>query len=155
MPNPAKFAAPLTELLKVGRDAGKAGSKAHVKWTDECGEAFHHWKAALRKVSTLHVPKFDKPFYLRTDASRYAIGAVLEQVDEAIGDHYPLAFWSRKLAPGQMQWSPRDQETYAIICAPKRYQSWVGTNRIKVLTDHRSFEYWATEHIDTVSGPAG
>ena len=101
------------------------------------------------------MPKFDRPFYIRTDASRYAIGAVLEQVDEATGDHYPLAFWSRKLAPRQMQWSPREQETYAIICALKRYQSWVGTNRVEVLTDHRSLEYWATEHIDTVASPAG
>ena len=82
MPNYAKFAAPLTELLKVGRDAGKAGSKVRVKWTDECEEAFHHLKAALCEVATLHVPKFDKPFYIRTDASRYAIRATLEQVDE-------------------------------------------------------------------------
>ena len=155
VPNYAKFAAPLTELLKVGRDAGKAGSKVRVKWTDECEEAFHHLKAALCEVATLRVPKFDRPFYIRTDASRYAIGAGLEQVDEATGDHYPLAFWSRKLAPRQMQWSPREQETYAIICALKKYQSWVGTNRVEVLTDHRSLEYWATEHIDTVASPAG
>ena len=155
VPNYAKFAAPLTELLKVGRDAGKAGSKVRVKWTDECGEAFHHLKAPLCEVATLHVPKFDKPFYIRTDASRYAIGAVLEQVDEATGDHYPLAYWCRKLAPRQMQWSPREQETYAIICALKKYQSWVGTNRVEVLTDNRSLEYWATEHIDPVLGPAG
>ena len=126
-----------------------------VKWTDECEEAFHHLKAALCQVATLHVPKFDNPFYIRTDASRYVIGAVLEQVDEATGDHYPLAFWSRKLAPRQMQWSPREQETYAIICALKKYQSWVGTDRVEVLTDHRSLEYWATDYNDTVSGPAG
>ena len=123
MPNYAKFAAPLTELLKVGRDAGKAGSKVRVKWTDECEEAFHHLKAALREVASLHVPKFDKLFYIRTDASRYAIGAVLEQVDEATGDHYPLALWSQKLARRQMQWLPPEQETYTIICAPKKYQS--------------------------------
>ena len=154
MPNDAKIAAPLTELLKVARDAGKAGSKVRVKWTDECEEAFHHLKAALCEVATLHVPKLDKPFYIRTDASRYAIRAVPEQVDEATGIHYPLAFWSRKLAPRRMQRSPREQETYAIICALKKYQSWVGTNGVQVLTDHRYLEYWATEHIDTVLGPA-
>ena len=151
----AKFAAPLTDLLTVGWDAGKAGSKVRVKWTDECEEAFHHLKASLCQVATLQVPRFDRPFYIRTDASKYAIGAVLEQVDEDTGEHYPLALWSRKLAPRRMQWSPREQETYAIICALKKYQSWVETNRVEVLTDHRSLEFWATEHIDTVSGPAG
>ena len=155
VPNYAKFAALLTELLKVGREVGKAGSKVRVKWTDKCEQAFHYLKAALCEVATLHVPKFDRLFYRRTDASRYAIGAVLEQVDEATGDHYPLAFWSRKRTPRHMQWSPREQETYAIIWALKKYQSWVRTNRVDVLTDHRSLKYWATEHIDTVSGQAG
>ena len=66
-----------------------------VKWTDEFEEAFHHLKGALFEIATLHVPRFDKPFYIRTDASMYAIGAVLELVDEATSDHYPLALLSR------------------------------------------------------------
>ena len=151
----ANFAAPLTHLLKMGRDAGKAGSKVRAQWTDECEEAFVQLKAALCHVATLHVRKFSKPVYLRTDASKYALGAVLEQVDDHTGEHYPLAFLSRKLAPNQLQWSPREQKTYAIVCALKKYQSWIGTNRIEVLTDHRSLESPATEHINTVSGPAG
>ena len=151
----ARYAAPLTELLKVGREAGRAGSKVRVQWTDECDEAFVQLKAALCEVATLHVPKFDRPFYLRTDASKYAVGAVLEHQDLETGAHYPLAFWSRKLSPRQMQWSLREQETYAIICALKKYQSWIGTNRVEILTDHRSIEYWSTEHVNTVSGPAG
>ena len=155
VPNYAKLAAPLTEIQKVGRDAGKAGSKLRFKSTNQCEEAFHYLKGALCEVATLHVPKFDKAFYIRTDASRYATGAVSEQVDEATGDNYPLAFWSRKLALHQKQWSPREQEEYTIMCALKKYQSWVGTNRVKVLTDHRSLEFWATEHIHTVWGQAG
>ena len=58
---------------------------------DKCEEAFHHLTAALCEVATLHVPKFDQLFYRKTDASRYAIQPVLEQIDEATGDHYPLA----------------------------------------------------------------
>ena len=61
---------------------------------------------------------------------------------------------TQKLAPRQMQWSQHEQETYTILCAPKKYQSWVGTNRVEALTDHRSFEHGATEHIRTVFGPA-
>ena len=55
----------------------------------------------------------------------------------------------------QIQWSPPEQETYAKIRAVKKYQSSVGTNSVEGLTDHRSLEYWATKHIDTVLGPAG
>ena len=99
----AKYAVPLTELLKVGREAGRAGSKVRVQWSYECDEAFVQLKAALCEVATLHVPKFDSPFYIRTDASKYVVGAVLEQQDSETGAHYPLAFWSRKLSPRQMQ----------------------------------------------------
>ena len=52
----ARYAAPLTELLKVGGEAGRAGSKVRVQWTDECDEAFVQLKAALCEVATLHVP---------------------------------------------------------------------------------------------------
>ena len=150
----AKYAAPLTKLLMVSREAGRAGSKVQVQWTDECDEAFVQLKAGPCEVATLHVPKFDRPFYIRTDASKYAVGAVLEQQDLETGAHHPLAFWSGKLFPRRKQWSPHEQETYAIICALKNYQSWVGTNRVEVLMEHRSLEYWSTEHVNTVSGPA-
>ena len=126
-----------------------------VKLTDECKEAFHHLKAALCKVTTLHVPRFNQSFYIRTDASGYKMRAVLEQLVEANSNHYPYAFWSRMLAPRQIQWLPHEQETYARICAVKKYQSCIGTNRVEGLTDHRSLEYWATAHIRTVSGLAG
>ena len=106
-------------------------------------------------MATLHVPKFDRPLYIRTDASKYAVGAVLKQQDLETGAHYPLAFWLRKLSSRQMQLFSREQETYAIICASTKYQSWVGLNTVEVLTDHRSLEYWPTEHVNTVSGPAG
>ena len=88
-----------------------------MQWTDGCDEAFVQFKAVLCEVVTLHVPKFDRPFYIRTDASKYAVGAVVEQQDLQTGAHYPLAFWSRKLSPRQMQWSTGGKETYAIISA--------------------------------------
>ena len=77
----AKYTAALTELLKFCREAGRAGSKVRVQWTDECDEAFVQLKATLCEVATLHVPNFDCAFYIRTDASKYAVAAVLEQQD--------------------------------------------------------------------------
>ena len=69
----------------------------------------------------------DKPFVLRVDASRYAVGGALEQlIDEdrkPIADDVlnkrtvPIAFMSRKLTKGQRNWVPKEQETYAIILA--------------------------------------
>ena len=97
LPLYAKFSGLLTELLKVGKIEGKKGSQVKLKWTPECEEAFTGLKEALANVVTLKTPWLDgRPFYIRTDASRYAIGATIEQVDDE-GHHHPLAFWSRKL----------------------------------------------------------
>jgi hypothetical protein len=107
----------------------------------------------------------DRPYVLRVDASRYAVGASLEQLiegntvptpkDVMERKTRPVAFMSRKLAPNQRNWVPREQETYAIILALQKWESWIGFQPILILTDHKSLEQWAHETIDTPSGPVG
>ena len=82
--------------------------------------AFHNLKDALTRELKLFHMNPDQPFLLRTDASGYAIGAVLEQdQNEKV---VPVGFFSRKLTPGQPKWSPGEQETYAIISALRKWQ---------------------------------
>ena len=86
------------------------------------------------KLTLQHV-KPDKPFVLRVDASQYAVGATLEQlIDEdrlpTVNDvmakkTVPVAFLSKKLTEGQKRWVPREQETYAIIVALQKWESWI------------------------------
>ena len=53
-----------------------------------------------------------KPYLLRVDASDYAIGAALSQLN-AQGEERPVAFFSRKLVgkpgKGQRVWSVREK----------------------------------------------
>ena len=96
----------------------------------------------------------DKGFVLRTDASDNAVGAVLEQVrdDES---HVPVAFWSQILAEGQRRtWTAREKETYAIVCALRKWSGNIGLQPVVVCTDHQSLQSWHKEHVDTFSGPA-
>ena len=97
--------------------------------------------------------KPDQPYRLRTDASRYAVGAVLEQCHD--GQWVPVAFLSRKLTSSQRNWAPREQETYAIVAALCKWAGWIGQQPVVVLTDHQSLKDWQTEHVDTPSGPRG
>ena len=101
---------------------------------NECKEALHHLRAAPCQVPTLHAPKLDQPFHRRSNASRYAIEAIVEQVDEGTQEYYALAMWFRKLAAREMQLLAREQEIYAIICALKKYQLCLGRKEVKVLT---------------------
>ena len=69
----------------------------------------------------------DKPFVLRTDASGYAVGASLEQMEDELRmptpedvqqkKTVPVAFLSRKWTSSQRNWVPREQETYVIVLA--------------------------------------
>ena len=74
---------------------------------------------------------------------------------EREGKLVPVCFCSRKLTPTQRKWAPREQETHAIIMALRKWSGWIGYQPVLVLTDHKSLEYWATEYVDTPSGPAG
>ena len=90
---------------------------------------------------------------MRTDASDNAIGAVLEQERE--GKWVPVAFFSRKLGGSQLNWTPREKETYAIVSSLRKWAGWIGFQPVLIKTDHRSLEDWVSEHVDTPSGPRG
>ena len=109
----------------------------------------------------------DKPFVLRTDASRYAVGATLEQLvdedraptveDVLLGKTVPVAFMSRKLTSTQRNWVPREQETYAIILALQKWESWIGLQPVLILSDHKALESWSREvlNLPVVPSAAG
>ena len=102
----AEYAAPMTTMLKGNREETKTGSKKALVWNEESDRAFEGMKQALLSAVGLHLVDPDQGFLLRTDASDYAVGAVLEQVLDD-GRHVPVAFWSRVLAEGQRRtWTP-------------------------------------------------
>lgn len=165
--NYSAIVAELLDLLKLNRVEGRKGSKKPVRFTEAQRKAFETIKERLVSGLKLYTANPDKPFVLRVDASDRAVGAALEQfadnqqgkptlADIPTRRRVPVAFCSRKLTPGQAQrWPPREKETYAIVLALEKWASWIGLQPVLVLTDHKSLESWATETLDTPSGPAG
>ena len=150
----AEYAAPMTAMLKGNREETKKGSKKALVWIDESDRAFEGMKQALLSAVVLHLVDPDRRFVLRTDASDYAVGAVLEQVLDD-GRHVPEAFWSRVLAEGQRRtWKPQEKEAYAIVMALRKWAGYIALHPVTVCTDHQSLQSWHKEHVDTLSGPA-
>ena len=150
----AELSGPLHRMLQVGKFDGRKGSKRKLAWTTEAEEAFETLKRTLLGKLGLFLINRDKGFVLRTDASDYAVGAVLKQVRED-GSHVPVAFWSRVLAEGQRRtWTVREKATYAIICSVRKWSGHIGLQPILVCTDHQSLQSWHKEHVDNPSGPA-
>ena len=83
--NYSAFAAPLMSKLQVGRLDGKKGSIKPVVWDDESKQAFEDLKATLASGLEVFRIEPDEPFILRTDASDFSLGAVLEGSEKENG----------------------------------------------------------------------
>ena len=141
-------------MLQVGKFPGRKGSKKEVPWTPEAENAFDRLKERLLGQLRFILVDPDKGFVLRTDASDYAVGAVLEQVRDG-RTHVPVAFWTRILPEGQRRkWTATKRETYAIVCVLRKWSGHIGRQPVVVCTDHQSLQSWHKEHVDTPWGPA-
>ena len=144
----------MTAMLRGNRGETKKGSKKALVWNEESDRPFQGMKQALLSAVGLHLVDPDRGFVLRTNASDYAIGAVLEQVLDD-GRHVPVAFWSRVLAEGQRRtWTPREKDAYAIVMGLRKLAGHIALHPVNVCTDHQSLQPWHKEHMDTPSGPA-
>jgi hypothetical protein len=68
--------------------------KDKLKWSSGLDRAFQDLKSVFTTVPILIHPDFSKPFFLKSDASDYAIGAVVSQTGED-GQLHLVAFHSQ------------------------------------------------------------
>ena len=95
----AKHAAVLTDDLagmEFNVRAGKPQRAYRVEWTPEMHQDFEAIKQGMQEEVVLDIANPHKAYVIRMDASKYAVGAVLEQEDDP-GNLRPVASFSRKL----------------------------------------------------------
>jgi len=131
--NYSDIALPLTELTKASY------SKA-VKFNDVQRNAFQTLKAKLCESTTLYAPVSTRPYIIRCDASDYAIGSSLSQLDEN-GRERPIAFSSNKLNDVQKRWATIERESYACVTALAKYDYLVYGRDITLHSDHNPLHY--------------
>ena len=133
IPDYANTAVALTELTKKN-------APNHVRWTAECEQAFRTLQKNLCSEPVLKSPDFDRTFILQTDASERGIGAVLSQRDDSGVDH-PVAFYSRKLLPREVNYSTVEKECLAIKLATHAFRVYLLGRPFIIQTDHRALEW--------------
>src|SRR5947209_13566917 len=112
-------------------------------WTDHQETAFNDLKRRLTTAPVLLIADPEKPFTVTTDASDYAIGAVLSQ-DQGKGDQ-PIAYESRKLSIHELNYAIHEKELLAIIHALCLWRTYLEGRHFTVITDHASLEYIKTQ----------
>ena len=135
----SKVALPLTLLLH---------SETTFTMKQEQHQAFRALKHLLSHTPVLTIADVNRPFVVSTDASGYAIGAVLSQ-DKGHGLQ-PVAYMSQKLSPTACKWSVHAQELFGVVQAVKQWRHYLlgAAEPVVIETDHRSLEYIQTQpHI--------
>lgn len=83
-------------------------------FTDTCRTAFNSLKCALLSYPVLCHFNPSLPCTLSTDACHFAILDVLQQPDDDARLH-PVAFYSRKLSPAEINYEVYDKELLAVV----------------------------------------
>ena len=130
----SKIAAPLSDLTK---------ENVKFEWTSKQEEAFRKLKQAIATAPVLALPDPNLPFVVHTDASGFALGAVLQQ-DQGKGLQ-PIAYLSKKMLDAETRYPVRDQELLAIIHALKSWRQYLYGKKFTIKTDHHSLKYLETQ----------
>ncbi len=139
--NFATIAAPLSDLLKETDVELRKQKNRAITWTAKCQHAFEILKNGLTREPVLQQPDWHKPFVIETDASEWAIGCTLLQLD-ANGILHPVAFDGRKLQGAELNYAVQEKELLAIKHAVRTWAHYIDNHtRTKILTDHESLKY--------------
>jgi len=135
----AKIAKPLTNLLRgeEGRISKSQSKKKPITLDENALEAFNKLRNTLVSNEVmLAFPDFEKDFQLTTDASNFALGAVLAQNDK------PITFLSRSLNKTEESYAANEKEMLAIIWALGSLRNYLyGSKKVIIHTDHQPLTY--------------
>lgn len=127
----AKITKPLTNCLK---------KEGIININDpEYVKCFEFCKTLLMNEPILQYPDFSKPFVLTTDASNFAIGAVLSQ--GKIGSDLPIAYASRTLNVSETNYSTIEKELLSIVWAVKYFRPYLFGRKFLIVTDHKPLQW--------------
>jgi hypothetical protein len=131
VPDYATIARPLYGLLKKNQK---------FSWGEEQEHAFQAFKKALTHAPVLAFPDFDKEFILTTDASGYAIGAILTQED-ANRQERLISCHSRTLKDAETRYNTLDKEILAVYYGVSQNRSYLWGSRFVIRTDNICIPY--------------
>ena len=125
-----KIAHPLYRLME---------KKAVFRWTPECDDAFKILKNRLTSAPILAFPTIDDSFVLDTDASGFAMGAVLSQIQD--GEERVIAYGSKSFKKEERNYCTTRRELLSIITFLKKFRHYLLGRVVKVRTDHSSLRW--------------
>ena len=139
--NYAELVLPLTRL-----------TRKNIPWSfsEECQKSFDALKQAFTTTPVLTHWIPDTQVTVETDASDYAIAAILS-ITTPENEIHPVAFHSCTLSSSELNYDIHDKELLAIFSSFKTWRHYLegSSLRVDVITDHRNLEYFSTTKLLT------
>ncbi len=120
----------VSHFSQLARPLHQLSHQVKFIWDAESEQHFAQLKSALCSAPVLRLPYMNQPFEIETDASQFAIGAVLKQ-----GGH-PVAYHSEALADAKLMYSTYDKEFYSLVQALKQWRHYILGKETILHTDH-------------------
>ncbi|GFY21582.1 retrovirus-related Pol polyprotein from transposon 17.6 [Trichonephila clavipes] len=139
VPNFADIARPLSSLTK---------KKVQWHWGPEQQESFETLKVRLMTPPILKQADGSKPFTIHTDASSYALGAVLLQGSGP--DEHVIEYASRLMIPAERNYSTTEREALAVVWALEKFRGYVENQQIFLASDHQPLKW-----LLSIKSPSG
>ena len=127
----------------IGKPLSELAKNVPFHWGDTQEKAFLLLKEALCSAPVLKTFDPKLPIFVTTDASQYAIGAVLEQEDSK--KRKPVAFASRTLNDAEQNYAAHERELLAVVDSLKWWRVYLYGNFFTVHTDHYPLRYLETQ----------
>ena len=136
-----KFIDHYSEHARLLNDLMKKDKK--FKWGSEQEQAFSTLKEKFTEALVLAVLDLMKPFIMESDASKWALGAVLRQQDMN-GDWHPCAYLSKTFDQTQRNYDIANRKLLVIITALETWRHYLqgSPHTVMILSDHKNLTYF-------------
>ena len=132
-----RFVPNFAEIARPLHKASETSSK--FSWNTDAQHAFELLKQKLTSTPILAFPCLSEPFILYTDASQFAMGAVLAQVQE--GKERAICYASRTLSRAQSKYSPTRRELLALVTFTRHFRHYLLGRKFTIVTDHSALQW--------------
>jgi hypothetical protein len=126
--NYVAFVAPFSPVLKKG---------VKWEWTTQLQRAFEDLRSQFAHSIHLVHPNDELPYSMYSDASKFAVGALLMQANEN-GETHIVSTASRVLTATEQRYSTCEQELLAVIYALRKFRLYVFGHKILIKTDSKA-----------------
>ena len=132
-----RFVPKVAEIARPLHKASETSTK--FEWTPEAQDAFESLKLKITSTPILDFPCLKEPFILYTDASKFAMGAVLAQAQD--GKERAICYASRSLSKSQTKYSATRRELLALVTFTRHFRHFLLGQKFTIVTDHSALQW--------------